>query len=257
MSSRTAGLPGLQHGGGAVAAASARHLHAEAAALMAGWHHGSTDGDGGKAAEVCASCLPSGGAAFGAPELAPHAPRGATVEFQPKATNVFRGSERERLGARSRQAAASSHGDAGNGGRRRDRDRRRPRRLQAGGRSSYYEPALYVGVETTAALAGFVAAYLLFFRFRQNARLDVLLIAVGLAILVASATSSTARFPSRSTARPDVLTTWGLASGHVLGALVLALAAFAPPRRVLRPEAQRVDRRRSTRSSRSGCSPRR
>ena len=53
----------------------------------------------------------------------------------------------------------------------------------SGGRSSYYQPALYVAVETTAALAGFAAAYLLFFRFRQNSRLDVLLIAVGLAIL--------------------------------------------------------------------------
>ena len=55
-----------------------------------------------------------------------------------------------------------------------------------GGRSSYHEPALYVGVQTTEAFAGFVAAYLLFFRFRQNARLDVLLIAVGLAILSTS-----------------------------------------------------------------------
>ena len=34
---RAAGLPGLQHGGGAVAAAPARHHHAETS-LMAGWH---------------------------------------------------------------------------------------------------------------------------------------------------------------------------------------------------------------------------
>jgi hypothetical protein len=43
MSSRTAGLPGLQHGGGAGAAASAchHHHHAERVSLMPGWHEDS------------------------------------------------------------------------------------------------------------------------------------------------------------------------------------------------------------------------
>jgi len=41
MSSRTAGLPGLHHGGVAAAAASARHHPAEGASLMPGWHDGS------------------------------------------------------------------------------------------------------------------------------------------------------------------------------------------------------------------------
>lgn len=103
-----------------------------------------------------------------------------------------------------------------------------------GGRSSYHEPALYVGVQTTEAFAGFVAAYLLFFRFRQNARLDVLLIAVGLAILSTSNLFYGA-IPVAFDSTSYVLTTWILASGQALGALVLVLAAFAPPRRVVRP----------------------
>jgi len=104
----------------------------------------------------------------------------------------------------------------------------------SGGRSSYHQPALYVAVETTAALAGFTAAYLLFFRYRHNARLDVLLIAVGLAILSLSNLFYGA-IPVAFDRTSGVFTTWGLAAGHVLGALVLVLAAFAPPRKVLRP----------------------
>jgi signal transduction histidine kinase len=106
--------------------------------------------------------------------------------------------------------------------------------LHFGGPASYHEPALYVGVETTEALAGFAAAYLLFFRFRQSARLDVLLIAVGLAILAASNLLYGA-IPIAFDRTPDVLTTWVLAASQVLGALVLVLAAFAPRRKVVRP----------------------
>jgi signal transduction histidine kinase len=106
--------------------------------------------------------------------------------------------------------------------------------LALGGRSPYHEPALYVAVQTTEALAGFAAAYLLFFRFRQNARLDVLLIAVGLAILAASNLLYGA-IPVAFGHESDVLTTWVLAASQVLGAFVLVAAAFAPPRKVLRP----------------------
>ncbi len=51
------------------------------------------------------------------------------------------------------------------------------------GRSAYFEPAMYVALETTAGLVGLAAAYLVFFRFRRSARLDDLLLAAGLAIL--------------------------------------------------------------------------
>jgi signal transduction histidine kinase len=104
----------------------------------------------------------------------------------------------------------------------------------SGGRSAYDRPGLYVAVETTAALAGFTAAYLLFFRFRQNGRLDVLLIAVGLGILSLSNFFYGA-LPVAFDRSSTVVTTSILAASHVLGALVLVLAAFAPPRKVLRP----------------------
>ena len=104
----------------------------------------------------------------------------------------------------------------------------------SGGNARTERPSLYVAVETTAALAGFTAAYLLFFRFRQNARLDVLLIAVGLGLISISNLFYDA-IPVAFDESPNVVTTWGLASGHVLGALVLVLAAFAPERKVLRP----------------------
>src|SRR4051794_8651481 len=86
----------------------------------------------------------------------------------------------------------------------------------------------------TAALAGFTTAYLLFFRFRHNARLDVLLIAVGLAILSLSNLIYGA-LPVAFGRSPNVFTTWILAASRVLGALVLVLAALAPPRKILRP----------------------
>jgi len=103
------------------------------------------------------------------------------------------------------------------------------------GRSSYYQAPLYVAVETTAALAGFTAAYLLFFRFRRNSRLDVLLIAVGLAIL-SFCNLAYGAIPVAIGHANSAFATWGLASGHVLGALVLVLAAFAPARAVRRPQ---------------------
>lgn len=105
----------------------------------------------------------------------------------------------------------------------------------SGGRSAYFEPRLYVALETTAGLAGAAAAYLLFFRFRRSARLDDLLLAAGLAILSfsniafgavpASLDNTTTRFYA-----------WGLASGMILGALVLAFAAVAPERKLARPQ---------------------
>jgi len=101
------------------------------------------------------------------------------------------------------------------------------------GHARYFEPAAYVAVEMTATLAGFAAAYLLFFRFRHNSRLDTLLIAVGLAILSLS-NLFYGTLPVAFDNTSGTATTWGLAAGHVLGALVLVLAAFAPPRKVLR-----------------------
>ena len=105
----------------------------------------------------------------------------------------------------------------------------------SGGRSAFFEPALYVALETTAAIAGFIAAYLVFFRFRRSGRLDDLLLADGLAILSLSnllfgvipgtLDNTTTRFYS-----------WGLASGVLLGTLIIAFAAVAPGSKLARPK---------------------
>ena len=104
----------------------------------------------------------------------------------------------------------------------------------ARGRFASFNPSLHVVIETTAGLAGLLAAYLVFFRFRRSARLDDLLLACGLAILsicnllYGVAPAALDRYPSR-------LEIWGLASGHLVAASVLAFAAFAPARRLERP----------------------
>lgn len=102
------------------------------------------------------------------------------------------------------------------------------------GRTAYFRPSAYVAVETTAGLAGLAAAYLLFFRFRRDARLDVLLIAFGLAFLSLSNLVFGA-IPASFEEPANDFAPLTLASGDILGALVLTLAAFAPPRIVQRP----------------------
>jgi signal transduction histidine kinase len=104
-----------------------------------------------------------------------------------------------------------------------------------GGRSAYFEPSLYVALETTAGLAGLAAAYLVFFRFRRSARLDDLLLAAGLAILSFSNLVYGA-LPGSLDNTTGRFETWGLASGLVLGALVLAFAAVAPASKLARPK---------------------
>ena len=106
--------------------------------------------------------------------------------------------------------------------------------LLGGGSFASFNPSLHVAIATTAALAGLLAAYLVFFRFRRSARLDDLLLACGLAIL------STCNLvygvaPAALGRSPNNFQLWGMASGHLVSAGVLAFAAFAPGRRLERP----------------------
>ena len=103
----------------------------------------------------------------------------------------------------------------------------------ARGHSSYFKPAAYVAVATAAGLAGFAAAWLLVFRFRRSARLDVLLIAAGLAILSLTNLMYGA-IPASFEDPANDFVPWALAAGNILGALVVTLAAFAPARTVQR-----------------------
>jgi signal transduction histidine kinase len=104
----------------------------------------------------------------------------------------------------------------------------------AEGRFALFRPSLNVAVETTAALAGLLAAYLVFFRFRRSKALDDLLLASGLAVLsignfvYGAAPAALDHYPNR-------FGTWALATGHLLGTLLLAVAAFAPALVLQRP----------------------
>ena len=104
----------------------------------------------------------------------------------------------------------------------------------ADGRFALFRPSLNVAVETTAALAGLLAAYLVFFRFRRSCALDDLLLACGLAVLSFGNLVYGAA-PAALDHYPDRFTTWALATGQIVGSLLLALAAFAPAHVFERP----------------------
>ena len=97
----------------------------------------------------------------------------------------------------------------------------------SGARSAAFRPPLYVAISTTAALAGLAAAYLVFFRFRRSARLDDLLLG-GRAGSPLGLQHRLRRAPGGARALPGSSRHLGLASGQVLGAGMIAFAAFAP-----------------------------
>ena len=106
--------------------------------------------------------------------------------------------------------------------------------MVSGGRSARFEPRLYVAIETTAALTGLLAAFLVSFRFRRSARLDDLMLAVGLGVLSVCNLAYGA-LPAAFQISSSRVLTWGLASGQLFGASVLAFAAFCPVRVLTRP----------------------
>jgi len=108
--------------------------------------------------------------------------------------------------------------------------------VAAGARAHFalYKPPLYIAIETAAAFAGFLAAYLVFFRFRRSARLDDLVLTCALVIFAVTnllfgivATSSDGFSNS--------FASWASVAGRVIGASVFLAAAFAAPRVLERP----------------------
>jgi signal transduction histidine kinase len=101
-------------------------------------------------------------------------------------------------------------------------------------RLAYDAPSLDVLLETTGDMIALLAAYLVVGRFRQSARLNDLLVACGLValagsglllhIVLAATEFETGDFP-----------TWAPVVGRLLGALLLAGAAFAPAARLRHP----------------------
>lgn len=96
-------------------------------------------------------------------------------------------------------------------------------------RLGYHAPALHVALETAAALVALVAAFLVFGRLQRALRLDDLLLASGLGVLALTDFFFRA-VPAVTGDRLDTFVTSSAISGRLLGAALLAAAAFAPSR---------------------------
>jgi signal transduction histidine kinase len=101
-------------------------------------------------------------------------------------------------------------------------------------RFAYDAPSLHVFVETTAGLIALFGAFLVFGRFRQSGRLDDLVLSCALAILSASSLLLQT-LPLASGLDTASFPTWAPLGGRILGALLLAGAAFSSPTRLRDP----------------------
>lgn len=95
----------------------------------------------------------------------------------------------------------------------------------------YHAAAPHVALETTAALVGLFAAFLLFGRLRGTPALDDLLLACGLGVLAVSNLAFRA-LPDLAGAREELVFVWITVFGRVFGAALIAAGAFAPSRRL-------------------------
>ncbi len=97
---------------------------------------------------------------------------------------------------------------------------------------AYRQPEVHVAFEAVAALVALLAAYLVFGRFQRRRRLDDLVLFCALAIFALANlffAALPAMFFDVGSAK---FSTWAALCGRLLGAAALALAAFAPLRRL-------------------------
>ena len=101
-------------------------------------------------------------------------------------------------------------------------------------RFTYDAPALHVFLETAGALIALLAAYLVFGRFRQEGRLDDLVLSCALAVLSASNLLFSS-LPAALETEPEPFPSWAPLLGRLLGALFLTYAAFCPGTKLRHP----------------------
>ena len=100
---------------------------------------------------------------------------------------------------------------------------------------AYSSPQLHIALETATALIAFLVAFLVYGRFRERKRLDDLVLACAL-VLIASTSLVFSALPHSVPAEGSRnFSVWASVGGALLGALTLALAAFAPSTRVSSP----------------------
>jgi len=100
---------------------------------------------------------------------------------------------------------------------------------------AYRSPQLHVALETATALIALLVGYLVFGRFRERKRLDDLVLACALALIAATSLVFSALPHTVPAEGARNFSVWSSVGGAVLGALTLALAAFAPATRVRSP----------------------
>jgi signal transduction histidine kinase len=107
--------------------------------------------------------------------------------------------------------------------------------LYPGVRFAYHGPSMHVALETTASWVALLAAYLVFWRVRRHGRVSDVALFVALVIL-ASTNLLFSAVPAALGHATESFPTWTQASGRLLGAVALVVAAFAPDTRLRRPE---------------------
>ena len=101
-------------------------------------------------------------------------------------------------------------------------------------RFAYRSPAAHVAIDTAATIIALLAAFLLFERFRQTGlRRDLLLVAA--LVVMAGASLCLSAIPALAGLAAQPATTWAKFAARLLGASLLAGAAFAPARRLPAP----------------------
>ena len=99
---------------------------------------------------------------------------------------------------------------------------------------AYRAPAAHVALETAAGVVAFIAALLVFGRFRQRGRLDDLMLVAALGSLSVSNLVFSA-IPSATAGSGGAFTTWAPMIGRSIGALLFAIAALVRSVPVRRP----------------------
>src|SRR6266496_1500353 len=96
---------------------------------------------------------------------------------------------------------------------------------------AYQAPALHVALETTAAITASAAAFLLLGRFRRTGFLDELILSAGLTLLAIS-NFAFAAVPAAFDLHSNRASLWGMLFTGTLAALLIAVAALLPRRRL-------------------------
>jgi signal transduction histidine kinase len=99
---------------------------------------------------------------------------------------------------------------------------------------AYPWQADHLALETSASLIALLACLLVFGRIRRHTTLNELLLVAALAVLALS-NLLLVTVPIMAGWGPDALTVWAAPAARCAGALLLALAAFVPDRRLRRP----------------------